>query len=127
MAFHDLSRNKVDTVTHNVTSLLDLGPKLSPQADQFSLKNSEVIIARVRRDARKIWFILNNNLTEKYTVSPRLCRRNDNWEPSKVSGSIEGAIERFEQILKIDFASLKSTKSSNLTMVQKSSLNFIRN
>ena len=54
-------------------------------------------------------------------------RRNDNWEPSKASGSIETAIDRFEQALNMDFASLKSTRSSNPTMAQKSILNFIIN
>ena len=51
---------------------------------------------------------LNNNRTDKDTVSPRLYRRNDNWETSKASGSIEGAIDRFEQALKIEFSSLKN-------------------
>ena len=36
-------------------------------------------------------------------------------------------MRRFEQALKIEFTSLKRAKSSNLTMVQKISLNFIRN
>ena len=49
--------------------------------------------------------------------SPRLCRINDNQESSKACGSIEGAIDRFEQALRRDFASLKRTKSSNLTML----------
>ena len=60
-------------------------------------------------------------------MSPRLCRSNDNWEPSRACGSIEGTIDRFEQDLRKEFAALKRTKSSNLTMVQKGSLNFIRN
>lgn len=51
--------------------------------------------------------------------SPRLCRINDNQESSKACGSIEGAIDRFEQALRRDFASLKRTKSSNLTILQK--------
>ena len=66
------------------------------------------MIVRLHKDSRTRCFILNNNHTDKETVSPRLCRRNDNWEPSNASGSIEGAIDRFEQALKIEFSSLKN-------------------
>ena len=40
MAFHDLSRNKVVIVAHNLTSLLGLVPKLFPQFNQVSFRNS---------------------------------------------------------------------------------------
>ena len=77
------------------------------------------MIARFRRDSKIRWFILNNNHTDKHAMSPRSHIINDNWEPRKACGSIEGAIDRFEQALKRGFAYLQITKSSNLTMVQK--------
>ena len=85
------------------------------------------MLERLRRDVRTRWFILNNNHIDRDTVSPRLHRKSIKWEPSKDSRSIEGAIYRFEQALEKEFATLKHSKSSNLTMVQKNSLNFIRN
>ena len=119
MAFHDLSRDKVATATHNLTSLLGLGAKFCPQTDQVSFKNSEAMIARLRRYIRTRYFILNNSNIERDTASPRLCRKNDKWEPNKASGSIEGDMDRFELALNRDFYSLRHTKCSNLTMVQK--------
>ena len=57
------------------------------------------MLARLRRDVRTRWFILTNNKSDSDTVSPRLHRKNNKWEPSKASESIEGAIDRFEQAL----------------------------
>ena len=99
MAFHDLSRNKVATSTHNLTSLLGLGAKFWPQGERISFKNSEAMLVRLRRGVRTRWFILTNNYSDRDTASPRLHRENNKWEPSKASGSIEGAIDRFEQAL----------------------------
>ena len=92
-----------------------------------SFKHLEAMVSRLRRDVRMRWFILNNKHVDRHTMSPRLHRRNDKWEPSKASGSIEESIDRFVKALEREFSSLKHTKSSNLTMVQKNSLNFIRN
>ena len=103
MSFHHLSRNKVETATHDLTSLLGLGPNFCPQVDRVSFKYSESMIARLIRDAKTRWFILNNNHSSKDNVSPRLNRRNDIWEPSKACGSIEGSIDRFGQALRKDF------------------------
>ena len=79
MTFHNLSRHKVGTETHDLTSLLGLGPKFCPQVDRVSFRNSVSMIARLCRDASTRWFVLNNNHTSKDTVSPRLHRRNDDW------------------------------------------------
>ena len=110
MAFHDLSRDKVATATHNLTSLLGLGAKLCPQTHQVSFKNSEALITRLRRDIRTRYFILNNSNIERDTLSSILHRKSDKWEPNKASWSIEGAMDRFELALKRDFGSLRHTK-----------------
>ena len=39
VAFHNLSRNKIATSSHNLTSLLGLGGKLCPQSDRVSFSN----------------------------------------------------------------------------------------
>ena len=38
VAFHDVSRNKVAIATHNLTSLLGLGPTICPHVDRFSFR-----------------------------------------------------------------------------------------
>ena len=127
MIFHDLPRDKVATSNHNLMSSLGLGAKFCPQADQISFKNSKATVARLRRDARTRHFILTNSNIDRDAMSPRLHRNIDNWDPNDASGSIEGAIDMFELTLKREFASLKHAKSSYFTMVQKNSLNFLRN
>ena len=117
MAFHYLSRNKVSTSDHNLTSLLGLGPKFYPYDDRVSFKNLEDILARLRRDARTRFFVANNNNENREDESHLLCGNNDNWEPKKAIGPVEGAINRFEKVLKTKFTSLRNTRSSNLTMV----------
>ena len=127
MSFHDLSRNKIATATLNLTSLLGLGAKFCPQTDQVSFKSTEAMITRLRKDIRTRHFVLNNNNLERNAAPPRLYRKNDKWEPNKVHGAIEGAMNRFELTLRREFGSLKQVKSTNLTMVQKNSLKFLRN
>ena len=127
MSFHDLSRNKIATATFNLTSLLGLGAKFCPQTDQVSFKNTEAMIARLRKDVRTRCFVSNNNNLDRDAEPPRLYRKNDKWEPNKVNGAIEGAMNRFELTLRKEFDSLKQGKSTNLTMVQKNSLKFLRN
>ena len=60
-------------------------------------------------------------------MPPRLCRNNDNLESDKSSGPIEGDMNRFEKALKTKFEYLRNTGRSNLAMVKKCSLSFIRN
>ena len=41
VAFHDLSRHKVETLTHNLTSLLGFGANSSHKGHEFHLKNQK--------------------------------------------------------------------------------------
>ena len=38
MSFHDLSRDKVATATHSLTSFLGLGPKFPPKVNRVSFR-----------------------------------------------------------------------------------------
>ena len=96
MAFHDLSRNRVATSTHNLTSLLGLGEKFCPQGDLILFKNSEAMLARSRKNVRTRWFILTNSHSDSDAVSPRLHRKIFKWEPSRACRSIKGTIDRLD-------------------------------
>ena len=87
-----------------------MGPKFSPKVDRVSFRSSVSMIGRLCRDARMIWVVLNNNHTSKDDVSPRLFRRHYDWETSKACGSIEGAIDIFEQALRKKFFPKKNQK-----------------
>ena len=125
MKFYDLSRNREATSVYNLTSLLVLGPKFCPQIDKVTFKNSEDMIERLRRHIRTRWFILNNENADEIEESPKLHRKNINWELEKSSESLEGEIIRFEKILRIEFGTLQNRKSSNFINEQKISLNYM--
>ena len=111
VAFHHLSRSEEYTSVHNLTSLLGLCPKFCPK-----------IIKRLRKDIRIRQFILNNVHADETEKAPKLYRNNIKWDPEKASGPLEGAVNRLEQVLKVEFGSLRKKASSNLEKAQKISL-----
>ena len=94
--------------------------------DVINFRNSEDVIERLIRCVRTRWFVLNNVHADESKEVPT-SNKNVNWEPEKASGPIEQAIYRFEKVFKLQFGELRKNESSNLTMLQKTSLNSIKN
>ena len=127
MALNYLSRNEEATSVCNLTFLLGLGPKFCPKKDKIAFKYSQDIFERLRRDARIRWYVLNNWSADETEEVLKLCRKNINWEPKNANGHLEGAINRFEQVAKVEFGTLRKKSSSYFKKTQKISLKHIRN
>ena len=85
------------------------------------------MIQRLRRYIKTRCFVLDNVHSDENGEASKLHRKNRNWEPEKDRRPLEGVINRFEQALRVEFSTLKKSKISNLTKVQKIILNYMRN
>ena len=56
----------------------------------------EDTVARLRRDIRTIWFVLNNTQVNETDKTPRFHRKNSTWDSERASGIIEGATNNVE-------------------------------
>ena len=77
------------------------------------------MIEILRRDARIRSVVLNITQSNETDQVDRLCRKNSTWVPERASREIEGAINRFEFVLRKEFTALNNKKSLNLTMAKK--------
>ena len=115
MAFHNLSKDQIATSKHNLTTLLGLGPKICLQKDRISFQITERMLSRFRKDIRTRWFIAKHEPEDEKPL--RLYRKLDSWVPKEIERVVEGAIKRFEEALRLEFASLNRKKNSNLTIM----------
>ena len=93
----------------------------------MTFEPSDDTIKRLTQDARTRRYIVNSQDADELEEALKLRRKNANWEPNEASGSLEGTIDRFEQVVKVEFDTLLRKKCSNLTKLQKSRLDRTKN
>ena len=92
----------------------------------MSLKNSEEMKKRLRRNARSRWLVLENAQSDEAGKSPTLCRKHSSWDPENSSGDVEEPVNSLDRKSRKKASSLSKNKNFNLAMVKKSSLSCTR-
>ena len=71
--------------------------------NKAAFKNYEDMIEMIGRDTRKRLLVLSNAYSDVADETPRLRRKSATWDPEKQSGTIEGELSRFEEVLIVEF------------------------
>ena len=91
MAFHDLTTH--DRPIMNPMTLLGLGPKFCVQLKGTQWKNTNRMKHRFKRDERLKNYLMTN-VSVHDEDAPRLCRKNEKWQPTRATGPIKGCLRK---------------------------------
>ena len=78
--FYDLTLH--DNLSTDMRTLLGLGPKFHIEPSRVKIINTIKMTHRFKRDVILLDYLLSNFI-EKDEEIPRLCRRNEKWQPPK--------------------------------------------
>ena len=122
MSFHNLCTHKQPPP--NLKATLGLGVKFCIQQDN-PIKNVNKTIERLRRDVQiKLFFANHQDNNSSYI--PELYLPSE-WIPDHVNQTADELIDKFEEQLLYAKSKLPKKKHSNLTRIQKKTINFLHN
>ena len=93
MAFHDLTAH--DNPSMEMKTFLGLSPKFCIQSRGFKIINIIRMPHMLKRDVRLQNYLMSNSFEEDEEI-PRMCRRDNKWQPPKATGPIDDFLKKFE-------------------------------
>ena len=108
MAFHDLTSHDKPYV--DIKTLLGLGLKICIHPRGVQLSNMIRMIDRFKRDVRLKDYLMSNSFDVDNKI-PRLCKKNDKWQPPKAVGLIEDFLKEFETSMNLETSKRAHLKS----------------